>query len=210
MFEGHPYKLQSPAKMKNHGHTNYMAWLEKSSTELAGKTLVEIGTTREVLPSQNSTAVLANFCRLHNMRFVTVDMNPKSILRSRQVITKINPSFLAICAKGEDFIRTCKFNIDFLYLDAFDFNHANHSKQRRDDYRRYLKCEITNKLCHEAHLDMVRNLIEYHKPESFCFDDCFYNDGTLTGKGTLAIPYALERGWVMSGEWVFVPCPDSN
>jgi len=191
-----------------HGHKHLINWVQKkSSEELYGKTLVEIRTVREILFSQNSTSFFAEFCNNNNMNFITVDMNPEIINEATKILSDININFKAICKKGEDFfndIETKKYisKIDYVYFDAFDFNHKNHSQKRRDDYLKYLGCDIEDELCHKSHLDMTINLVNNWEPEMICWDDCWYTDGKIDGKGRLGVPYLLNNGWKMSDNWI--------
>lgn len=194
-----------------HGHVNLLNTLKQLPDEqLKGKTLMEIGTVRENVPGQNSTEKFAIFCNEHNMMFVTVDMNQETIDRAAAVLHDINPKFSAVCSKGEDFLedesaKEMLDNVDYIYLDAFDFNHGGHSKKRREDYQKYLGCDIRDDLCHQAHFLMAKNLIENWKPEIICWDDCWYSNGIVQGKGKSGVPFLLEQGWQLGEKWIMTP-----
>ena len=189
-----------------HGHEKMINWLsEKPYKELSGKTLVEIGTVREIIPGQNSTLYFAEFCNNHNINFITVDMNPETIDKVSKILP--NNNFKTVCSRGEDFLKnpeTKKYvsEIDYIYFDAFDFNHKNHSQKRRNDYQKYLGCDIQDELCHQSHLDMAINLNDNWNPEMICWDDCWYQDGKINGKGKLGIPYLLNNGWKLNDNWI--------
>ena len=194
-----------------HGHSKMMDWLSQQPVEsMVGKTLVEIGTVREIIENQNSTEKLARYCNKYGMKFITVDMNPETTASAVNMLEKINPSFKAYCNKGEDFFTEAKTynlldSIDYVYLDAFDFNHHHHSKKRRDDYIKYLGCDINDKECHQSHLKMCVNLLENWDPLMICWDDCWYTNNIVHGKGKLGIPYLLMEGWKLDLNWVMTP-----
>lgn len=116
----------------------------------------------------------------------------------------------AICMKGEDFLYDYKSNIDFIYLDAFDYQHNRHSVSRNMAYKINMNCDITNELCHKMHLECCKNIInKLDNTSVISIDDVFeysnkdeYNEkkwegdiNKLLGKGVLAIPYLLENNF---------------
>ena len=96
--------------------------------------------------------------------------------------------------KGEDFLKEFKGNIDFLYLDAFDYDHGQHSSIRKSRYKEEMNCEITNPLCHKMHLDCVVNSYKkISKDGVIVFDDVLGDFSK--GKGVTAIPFLLNNGF---------------
>jgi len=102
-----------------------------------------------------------------------------------------------ITKKGEDFLKYYKKSIDFIYIDAFDFWHENHSEKRKESYKNYLNVELNpdDILCHKMHFDCAFNMINNNmitKDSVICFDDILNRKATK-GKGVTAIPFLLEN-----------------
>ena len=100
---------------------------------------------------QGSTEKLAIFSGMMDMRFVTVDVDPINTQRARRVIDLLNPGAKAITERGENYLATGTDSLDFIYLDAFDFNHDKHSAERRARYREVLNTEIQDEACWQMH-----------------------------------------------------------
>ena len=184
-----------------HGHALLMAVLaeeeRKSPGVLSGKTLIEIGTTRELWPNQGSTEKLAIFTAMTDMYFRTVDMDPANTRRAKEVIKYINPTARAITMKGEEYLSVYDSVIDYVYLDAFDCYHDNHSQQRKDRYRELLNTSITDETCWRMHADCAESLIEKMRIGGIIvIDDTWIDaEGTYTGKGKLAVPILEKSGF---------------
>ena len=184
-----------------HGHELLMAVLadeEKASPGmLAGKTLIEIGTTRENVPSQSSTQKLAIFAALTGLRFITVDMDPANTTAARNILRYINPGAQALTQKGETYLRQHPTALEFIYLDAFDFDHGQHSEARQDSYRKHLGTEINDPACWKMHEDCAETIIARMVPDGIIVLDDTWTDeeGRYAGKGKLAAPLLLENGF---------------
>jgi hypothetical protein len=159
-------------------------------------TLIEIGSTREDVPHQGSTLKLANFCKAHNMEFITVDMDPRNTKLAKHDLSKIDKSFQAINQKGEDFLKDYKGPMDFVFLDAYDFDHGKHSEERQARYKKYLGERINDKNCHKMHLECVKQIVINISPFGMvCIDDTWFKEGKWQAKGSLAVPYLLENNY---------------
>ena len=158
--------------------------------------LIEIGTTRENVPGQGSTRKIAEFCKLKNIHFITVDMDPHNTFVAANMFKKLNVSFEAINMKGEDFLRGYEGDFDFVFLDAYDFDHGGHSELRQSRYRKFLGASIDEIECHKMHLDCAKSVLKKLSSVGLvCVDDTWLEDGLWTAKGTLAMPYLLENGF---------------
>jgi len=184
-----------------HGQAVFMAALadeeRRAPGTLAGKVIVEVGTTRELRLPQNSTQKLAIFAAATDMYFISVDMDPDNTRAANRILPYINPSATAWTRRGEDFLRTYAGPIDYVYLDAFDFDHDQHSEHRRDRYRSILKTDINDEDCWLMHKECAQILIN-RMPEGgiVALDDTWTNaDGAYQGKGKLAAPLLLENGF---------------
>lgn len=185
-------------KKQQHGHDLLLSYLQlQSSASVKGKVLIEIGTTRENVPGQGSTRLLAELCKKLDMHFITVDMDPNNSLSAQSVFNQLNVGFEAITMKGEDYLRQYNGRLDFIFLDAYDFDHGMHSALRQDRYIKYLGAEIDEQQCHQMHLECAESLITKLSPDGIiCFDDAWQTEtGQWTAKGTLAVPYLLSNGF---------------
>lgn len=192
-----------PGGAHEHGHALLIDALKRSlpaiRANLGAKrdlVLIEIGSTREDVPGQGSTRKLAEFCAAENLRFITVDMDPQNTTMAQRLFDKLKVPFQAITDKGEDFLRSYEGAMDFVFLDAYDFDHGKHSELRQSRYRKFLGSEIDEQACHRMHLECAESIVK--KLSSFglvCVDDTWQENDAWTAKGTLAVPYLLERSF---------------
>ena len=181
-----------------HGHNLLIRVLEKESSITEGCTLVEIGTTRENLPGQNSTQILANFSRKNKMKFITVDMDPLNSENAARFFEEISSDAIAVNAKGEDFVLNFNEKIFALYLDAFDIQEGQHSVFRISRYSEFLEQEITNEGSAKMHLDLCIALFENgNNPTYIAIDDTWLENGIWQGKGATTLPYLLEQNYLI-------------
>lgn len=186
-----------------HGHDLLLAYLKLHLNEIrqkAGKsdlTIIEIGTTRENVPGQGSTRKIAEFCKANKLQFKTVDMDPHNSNIAKDMFAAIGTSeFEAITSKGEDYLRKENGPYDFVFLDAYDFDHGMHSQLRQSRYVKYLGAPIDDTECHLMHLDCAKSIKEKLAPHGLvCVDDTWLENGEWTAKGTLAMPYLLDNGF---------------
>ena len=176
---------------------------ERFFSSLSGKTLIEIGSTREIVSNQNSSEYFITFCKKHNMKFISIDMDPKCSENALNFCKKHNfDNYLINTMKGEDFLQDYTEKIDFIYLDAFDFWHPNHGDVRKESYKQNLGVELSadDNLCHQMHYECAYHMINNKcvtKDTIICHDDIVTPDAKR-GKGVLSIPYLLENGFKIS------------
>lgn len=185
-----------------HGHALLLGYLERHLQEFKQAItdrklrLIEIGSTRENVPAQGSTRQIAEFCKSQNVDFITVDMDPHNTAAAASMFKKLGTDFTAINRKGEDFLRTFDDELDFVFLDAYDFDHGNHSELRQSRYVKFLGSRIDEAECHRMHLDCAESLSAKLPPHGLvCVDDTWLTDGRWCAKGTLAMPYLLAHGF---------------
>jgi len=194
-------KAPASTNTREHGHALLMAVLVDEAVQrpdlLPGKTLVEIGTTRECDPGQKSTEKLGIFTAMLGMRFITVDMDPINTAHARRVLSYINPLSHAITAKGEDYLASLSEPLDYIYLDAFDFDHGKHSEDRQLRYRVNLKTVISDDACWHMHLQCAQSIITKMEEGGIVVIDDTWTDGNgeFDGKGKLAVPLLLAHGF---------------
>lgn len=191
--------VTTPRPLAPHGH----ALLEQLLPELVGRMkhgyLVEVGTTREKVPGQGSTVVLAGLAARLGLPFVTVDMDP---VNTRQAVLDMDgiPNARAVTAKGEDFLAEFDQPVVAAYLDAFDIQHGHHSEYRIERYRRFLGTEITNDGAAAMHLACARALIPRLVPGGLIvLDDTWREGRAFAGKGRDAVPALLGAGFRIAG-----------
>jgi hypothetical protein len=139
-------------KSSEHGQQILMDYIRGNIEYLKSKadhklTLIEIGSTREDVPGQGSTRKLADFCKTHGLHFITVDMDPQNTKMAAETLSKIDAEFKAVNQKGEDFLREYAGPMDFVFLDAYDFDHGKHSTERQIRYEKYLGNRISDQAC---------------------------------------------------------------
>lgn len=178
-----------------HGHQLLINKISEMS-ELKGKNLIEIGTTREIVNGQDSSYMLSKLCDSMGMEFITVDMDSENTDNINERWSNENMNSIAITQKGEEFLKEYEGRIDFLYLDAFDFYHKEHSPKRIEKYKTILNTTINNEECHKMHLECCINSIDKINIGGYiCVDDSFGEN--FDGKGKTAIPYLLDNGFII-------------
>ncbi|MCV6639585.1 hypothetical protein [Candidatus Albibeggiatoa sp. nov. NOAA] len=186
-----------------HGHILLIRTINEKLSELKQYvrdnrklTLIEIGSTRELVSGQGSTEKLARLCLEQGIHFITVDMDEVNSTTIKPFVHDISPEFDVVAAKGEDYLEHYEGLIDFIFLDAYDFDHGKHSEDRQTRYEKVLGNRINDQDCHQMHLDCAIPLVSKLSPHGIiCFDDVWFRDGEWQGKGKTAIPYLLNNGF---------------
>ncbi len=187
---------------QSHGHGILIRCLDErlgaKSDDLADdEFLIEVGSTREDVPGQGSTRVIAEFCKRRGIHFVTVDMDPRNTKSAQVLFKKLGVDFEAVNQKGEDFLREHPGPFDYVFLDAYDFDHGKHSELRQSRYEKFLGHRIDDADCHRMHLECAESIASKLRLTGLvCIDDTWQDEnGHWTAKGTLAMPYLLENGF---------------
>src|SRR3546814_385555 len=113
---------------KAHGHEVLLTYLRSHVEQIGSRpdgrkpVLIEIGSTRENVAGQGSTRIIADFCQSSNIDFITVDMDPHNTAAAGAMFKKLGVGFQAVNDKGEDFLRAYADDMDFVFLDAYDFD----------------------------------------------------------------------------------------
>lgn len=190
----------SPSLTTEHGHGLFLELIRSRWSERFGDAsvrILEVGTTREPHPGQDSTRAIAEFCLEHGWTFVTVDMDPVNTSRASELFKSMGAPFAAVTSRGEDFIARHRRAFDAAYLDAYDFDHGRHSEARQQRYQEVLGARIDQHESEVMHLEAMASLTRAGRRNCLVvIDDTWLDDGgRWQGKGPLVIPYALHRGW---------------
>jgi len=177
-----------------HGHKLLLDYLVSQKNLKLGL-LVEIGSTREDIQGQGSTKEFAEFTKRHGIKFISVDMDELQTKKAQDAFKNIGGECLAINAKGEDFIRTYPGDISAIYLDAFDYDHGNHSQERKERYSQILNLSITNANSAQMHLECAKSIVDRGEVEIIAIDDTWRNMGMYLGKGAKAVPFLLSNSY---------------
>ena len=116
-----------------HGHALLIRVLKERRPGWLVRTdirMLEIGTTREPSPAQDSTRALARFCQEHGWDFTTCDIDPENTTRAMKLFADMGAAFTGVTARGEDYIASQRRAFDVVYLDAYDL--ATDSTPRSD------------------------------------------------------------------------------
>jgi hypothetical protein len=177
-----------------HGHTLLLNYLgDKDLSDW--KSIVEIGSTRESIEGQGSTKIIAHFAKQRGLHFISVDMDPDQTERAQSLFKAMQLDFSAIHAKGEEFLKSYSGELTCIYLDAFDYDHGQHSSKRKDAYMRLLGVEITNENAAKMHLECAKAIVNKAEVKIIGIDDTWRNYGRYFGKGALAVPYLLQHSY---------------
>jgi hypothetical protein len=197
-------RLRQAAKASGqHGQALLLEYLKSKlevyRADLGGRrpVLIEIGTTREEVSGQGSTRQLTEFCMAHDVDFITVDMDPHNAEMARELFGSMKCTHCdAITMRGEDYLQSYNGPLDFVFLDAYDFDHGKHSELRQSRYEQFLGSRIDEQQCHQMHFECAQTLVQKLSTHGVvCIDDTWLEDGRWTAKGTLAVPYLVENGF---------------
>jgi predicted O-methyltransferase YrrM len=178
-----------------HGHGLLVRLLPDVAARSRRGHVLEVGTTREKLPGQGSTVVLAALAAEHGLRFTTIDMDPANTAQALADMAGI-PGATAVTARGETFLAAFREPVVAAYLDAFDIQHGKHSEYRVERYRRYLGTDITNDGAAAMHLACARALIpRMVRGGLIVIDDTWPEGDGYAGKGRDAVPALLAAGF---------------
>lgn len=161
-----------------------------------GATMVEVGSER----GHGSTLALAQLCKANGFKFITVDVDPAISGDASKIVKGVSPAFEAVCEYGEKFLENTDRTFQIVYLDAFDFWHANHPEDRKAAYASR-GTEITDDNAAAMHLACAKALKKSLAIGGYvCFDDILTGAPEWKGKGRDAIPWLMENGFELL-EW---------
>ncbi len=179
------------------GHDFIIQMLPTIKAELPkGAAMVEIGSER----GHGSTLALAQTALEYGLHFVTVDVDPSINVDAKKIVQEVSPSFEAVCDYGEKYLEITARTFHIVYLDAFDFWHANHPEDRKAAYASR-GTEITDDNAAAMHLACAKALKRCLAIGGYvCFDDILTPGPEWKGKGRDAIPWLMNNGFDLL-EW---------
>jgi len=188
-----------------HGHASMMEMilLDRAAGIIPeyrnGCHIIEIGTTREKQWAQMSTSRLALVGRAFGYKMISVDIDPENTKSGNEVKSTYGNVITAITDSGENFLQQWEGELPrYIYIDAYDFDHGNHSEQRQERYRRLQGSNISDEACWNMHLDCAVEFVRKCPQGGIVvFDDVFNEHGEWLGKGKTAVPYVLDNGFEM-------------
>ena len=148
--------------------------------------ILEIGAER----GEGSTDWLRAFAAGIGMPFIGFDLvihRGKAIMTGEAWLKNIFPLF--------------KLPIAFAYLDNFDwiYERAEHDEISRQQVGQYAAwgMQLTRENSRQAHFEQAQLIHWLAAPTAFIlFDDTWRQpSGSFEGKGALAVPWLLQRGW---------------
>ncbi len=152
--------------------------------ERRARTLVETGTAREGLAGSKSngasTIVFGIWAQQNGAVMHSVDISAASIAAAKAEVDKQGLQSTVQFHEQDSirFLEGFDRNVDFLYLDSYDYDKDDVAVQRASQ---------------EHHLAEFKAIEERLSGQAIVLiDDCRLPNG---GKGKLVIEYMLERGW---------------
>ena len=183
--------------MPRKGHNILLDYQEQfvhdlSTLKIVDPLFVEIGSQR----GAGSTFALAKLAKELGMKFVTVDIDKQISDDAELVVKGIDKSFEAVNMDGVKYLRGCE-NAFIVYLDAFDFWHPNHPKERIQSYLSR-GTKLTDGNCWKMHCNCAKALVKNMPLGGYvCFDDVLTGPPNWKGKGKTAIPLLLKNGFCL-------------
>ena len=158
---------------------------------------IEIGSSRA--GDDGSTGLIAAWAQHRNKKLVTVDFDPDVCTALRgQALSNVE----IVNSTGEDYLRSIKGPISYLYLDNFDWdwhpmNTEDFVLEQQARYKQ-LGRTMTNLTSQMAHLNQAILAMPSMTLRSLIVcDDTWYNEhwGHYSGKSGAAVPYLIGQGY---------------
>lgn len=164
----------------------------------SGEIIVEIGSDRW----EGSSAYFADLASTHDMRFITVDLDPGAELRLRKTVLS-DHAHLVEFVQAEGTQWTAKYQgskIRVLYLDNFDWDWRTDRQQQmiQDQVQWYQQQGLimNNINSQTAHITQMVNLLPHMTDRCvICVDDTYEYNGVFIGKGGAVVPYLIGQGF---------------
>ncbi len=152
--------------------------------ERKASVLVETGAARYgMLHTKSdgaSTIVFGLWAKHHNAQLYSVDIDKEAIAKGQQAVDQmsISENVKLNISDSISYLDTFQENIDFLYLDSYDYNNKDISIQKASQEHHLKEIKAAENKLHDQSIVLI--------------DDCRLPGG---GKGKLAIEYLTHSGW---------------
>lgn len=154
--------------------------------------VLEVGSER----GGGSTATIAEWAGMHGYRFVSIDVDPAQAgqVAGVEYVTDTAEHYLSGL--------TPECGLRFAYLDGFDWPYPPPILDRHElaPYERLyerLGLHLTQEDSQQSHLAISQELDRIMTQGTIIFDDTWNHDH-WDGKGGTAVPFLLDRGWVLT------------
>lgn len=170
------YGRLSPRNMRYSTFQHAMQLMQERNVRV----LVETGCAR--LQGQEafygdgaSSVIFGHWASLHNAHLYSVDISAKNIANAQDLTKAYAPYISFTVHDSVEYLRAFDQQIDFLYLDSFDFEASDPEPSQLH------------------HLKEIQVAYDKLAPNAIVMiDDCALPHG---GKGKYAIQFLVERGW---------------
>ena len=204
---GHLYNIPLVPKTRDdlqvskiHGHlmmTDLILsdYINNPRLDFSKRKILEVGTIRENIWNQSSTSRLGCLARMLETQLISVDMDPNNAVQAKEICAPYGGYISFVTAPGETYLAEHEGECaTYVYIDAYDFDHPNHSDHRQSRYEEMLGERINDAACWQMHLDCAKELVN-KLPEdgTIVLDDVWYEGGEWQGKGHTAMPFLLKN-----------------
>lgn len=152
--------------------------------ERQAKTILETGTSREGLKNTKgdggATIVFGKWAQQNSANLHSIDISEESVKGSQDAVNEqgLNDTVTIHLNDSLEFLKTFNQNVDFLYLDSYDYSKTDKDVQLKSQ---------------EHHLKEFKTIEnKLHKNSIVLIDDCGLPGG---GKGKTVIEYMLKKKW---------------
>lgn len=156
----------------------------KLLSERNAKVIVETGTSRNGLKNAKgdgaATVVFGKWAQQNDAKLYSVDIDEASVNGSQDEISNQNLSdFVSIHLQDSiEFLKQFDKQIDFLYLDSYDYSKEDKEIQRKSQEHHLKEFKIIESRLHQNTIVLI--------------DDCGLPGG---GKGKTVVEYMLKKDW---------------
>ena len=131
-----------------------------------------------------------------NLPFAGIDLDHANIEALKRDYNEFNATW--ITGKGEEALQNWDKPIAACYLDAYDFWHASHSDFRQKVYIDNYDAGMNDAECHAMHLEAARLCSRSMTVGGILgLDDTWREEKQWAGKGALALPWLLDKEWLL-------------